>query len=213
MDKIPPHDFESYAAYISRRTREENSKSSIIPKNMEKYYNSDEDHVLEAQQHYDAMEPAEITIDNEQNTMNIDLNLNAYTEFTEYNFEDTEYFNDREFLIEEVTVDERPLKDLLSFEEPLILSQGMKFDNGKPDYSLLPFAAVDEVVKVLTYGAAKYDRFNWEKVQAERYQAASMRHFSAHMQGEKLDPESGINHLAHAVCSLLYLLDFELKKK
>jgi hypothetical protein len=200
MNKIPPHDFESYAAYISRRTREENSKSSIIPKTMskEEYYDSDD------------MEPAEITIDNEQNTMNIDLNLNAYTEFTNSQI-DAQHFTDQEFTFD--AIEGHNLKDLLSSEEPLILSQGMKFDKNKPDYSLLPFAAVDEVVKVLTYGAAKYDRFNWEKVEAVRYQAATMRHFSTHMQGEKIDQESGISHLAHAICSLLYLLDFELKGK
>ena len=196
MAKLPPHDFEGYAAFISRRTREEDSKSSIIPKvsdtiTKEEYYDVDE---------FDDMEPAEITIDDEQNTMNIDLNLNAYTDFT-----------DQEFTFD--AIEGHNLKDLLSFEEPLILSQGMKFDKNKPDYSLLPFAAVDEVVKVLTYGAAKYDRFNWEKVEAVRYQAATMRHFSTHMQGEKIDQESGISHLAHAICSLLYLLDFELKGK
>jgi|MEHZ01.4.fsa_nt_MEHZ011041097.1_4 hypothetical protein len=89
---------------------------------------------------------------------------------------------------------------------------GIKYDGEKPDYSLVPFEAMDEVVKVLTYGAAKYDRFNWTKVEPRRYQAAAMRHISSYMQGEKIDPESGINHLAHAVCSLLFLTDFDLKE-
>jgi len=89
---------------------------------------------------------------------------------------------------------------------------GIKYDGEKPDYSLVPFKSMDEVVKVLTYGAAKYDRFNWEKVEPRRYQAAALRHISAYMQGEKIDPESGINHLAHAVCSLLFLTDFDLKE-
>ena len=92
-------------------------------------------------------------------------------------------------------------------------SNGMKFDNDKPDYSLVPFEALDEVVKVLTYGANKYDRFNWEKVEDIRYQAAALRHISAYMQGEKYDPETGINHLAHAVCSLLFLTQFDLNSK
>lgn len=91
--------------------------------------------------------------------------------------------------------------------------EGMKFDQHKPDYSLVPFAALDEVVKVLTYGANKYDRFNWENVEDVRYQAAALRHISAYMQGEKYDPETGINHLAHAVCSLLFLTEFDLKKE
>lgn len=89
-------------------------------------------------------------------------------------------------------------------------SNGMKFDKDKPDYSLMPFGALDEVVKVLTHGANKYDRFNWEKVEDIRYQAAALRHISAYMQGEKYDPETGINHLAHAVCSLLFLTQFDL---
>ena len=92
-------------------------------------------------------------------------------------------------------------------------SEGMKFDSDKPDYSLVPFAALDEVVKVLTYGAKKYDRFNWEKVERHRYEAAALRHISAYMQGEKYDPETDINHLAHAVCSLLFLTQFDLNEK
>lgn len=83
---------------------------------------------------------------------------------------------------------------------------GLKFDQEKPDYSLLPFGALDEVVKVLTYGANKYDRFNWEFVEDNRYQAAALRHISAYMQGELDDPESGYTHLAHAVCNLLFLM-------
>ena len=91
--------------------------------------------------------------------------------------------------------------------------EGIKYDGDKPDYSLVPFGALDEVVKVLTHGAKKYDRFNWEKVDAVRYQAAALRHISAYMQGEKYDPETGINHMAHAVCSLLFLTQFDLNEK
>jgi hypothetical protein len=90
------------------------------------------------------------------------------------------------------------------------LSKGVKYDGDKPDYSLVPFGALDEVVKVLTYGAKKYDRFNWEKVEDIRYQAAALRHISAYMQGETYDPETGINHMAHAACSLLFLTQFDL---
>jgi len=198
MSKVSTHASESYAAFIARKTKEEDNKSSIVPSIRTN------EALLESNKHIDDMEPAEITIDDKHNTMNIDLNLDAYVKLmpegyslmptsTELKYNHTTY---------------ETVNDVLN-----TTAEGMKFDNGKPDYSLLPFAAVDEVVKVLTYGAAKYDRFNWEKVEAVRYQAATMRHFSTHMQGEKIDPESGISHLAHAICSLLYLLDFELKGK
>lgn len=90
------------------------------------------------------------------------------------------------------------------------MAKGIKYDQEKPDYSLLPFGAVDEVVKTLTYGAKKYYRDNWKHVEDIRYQAAAMRHFSAYMQGENHDPESGIHHLAHMAASILFLLQKDL---
>ena len=66
--------------------------------------------------------------------------------------------------------------------------------------------ALAEVARVLEYGAAKYDRKNWAKCDnPERYEAAALRHLTAHHDGETIDPESGRSHLAHAVCSLLFL--------
>lgn len=93
------------------------------------------------------------------------------------------------------------------------MTVGIKFDQEKPDYSLVPYGALNEMVKVLTYGARKYDRDNWKHVEDYRYQAASMRHFSAYMQGEANDPETGIHHLAHMACSILFLLQKELDQQ
>jgi hypothetical protein len=93
------------------------------------------------------------------------------------------------------------------------MSEGIKYDQDKPDYSLLPFGPVDDIVKVLTYGAKKYDRFNWSKVERHRYEAACLRHISAYLQGEKLDPETDISHLAHAATSLIFLMEFDKKEK
>lgn len=93
------------------------------------------------------------------------------------------------------------------------MAKGIKHDGEKPDYSLVPFGALDEVVKALTYGANKYDRFNWKNVEDVRYQAAALRHISSYMQGEKHDPETGLNHLAHAICSLMFLVEFDNMSK
>ena len=89
---------------------------------------------------------------------------------------------------------------------------GVKYDNDKPQWSLLPFKALKEVVDVLTYGAKKYAPDNWKKVPnaRQRYIDAGFRHFTAYVAGEKLDPETGKSHIAHAICCLLYLLAFEI---
>ncbi|MCU7521636.1 MAG: hypothetical protein HF312_15575 [Ignavibacteria bacterium] len=84
--------------------------------------------------------------------------------------------------------------------------EGKKYDAGKDRWDLLPFAQVRQIVKVLTFGAAKYEPNNWQGVEKERYIAAAFRHLTAWIDGERCDPESGIHHLAHAACNLLFLL-------
>ena len=86
---------------------------------------------------------------------------------------------------------------------------GIKFDNDKPDYSLVPPNALDDVVKVLTIGAQKYDRHNWKKLDNldNRYFAAAQRHMWALLKDESHDPETGVHHAAHAVCCMMFLLE------
>jgi hypothetical protein len=88
--------------------------------------------------------------------------------------------------------------------------KGRKFDAGKLDYTLLPWEALEEVVKVLAYGLHKYERDNWKYVPdaMQRYEAAGFRHRVARLQGEANDPETGVSHLAHEVCCLLFQLWF-----
>jgi hypothetical protein len=88
--------------------------------------------------------------------------------------------------------------------------EGIKYDDSKPDYSLIPPRALNDLVKVLTFGAKKYDRHNWKKLEnaEQRYFAAAQRHLWAVVRGETHDPESGEHHYAHALCCIMYLLEF-----
>jgi hypothetical protein len=85
---------------------------------------------------------------------------------------------------------------------------GKKLDGDKLDYSLMPWSAMDEVVKVLMFGARKYDEDNWKYVAngKRRYLSACYRHVNAMAEGEWLDKESGLPHAAHAVCCLIFIL-------
>jgi hypothetical protein len=92
---------------------------------------------------------------------------------------------------------------------------GVKFDNGKLRWSLLPDGCIDEVLKVLEVGALKYGDYNWlgfEKDQNRVYNSL-MRHIQAWKKGEALDDETGISHIAHAMCNCLFLLHFHLEKQ
>ena len=85
---------------------------------------------------------------------------------------------------------------------------GVKYDKDKPKWNLLPWDELEDVVKVLTFGAKKYAPDNWKFVDDanNRYMDATMRHLVAHQQGEQRDAESGESHIAHAICCLLFML-------
>lgn len=89
---------------------------------------------------------------------------------------------------------------------------GRKFDGGKLQYGLLPPLALEEFVKVLTFGAQKYEPDNWKRVPegSRRYFDAAQRHLWAYKQGQVEDPETGLHHLAHALCCIAFICDLDL---
>ena len=91
---------------------------------------------------------------------------------------------------------------------------GTKGDKGKPRWSLLPAGTIAQVIKVLEFGVARYAVDNWMHVEdpKRRYYDAAMRHLQAWWGGEKMDPDSGLPHLAHAVCCGLFLMWFDERK-
>lgn len=99
-------------------------------------------------------------------------------------------------------------------ENQKIAKQGLKLDDGKLKYSLLPKGSIREILKVLMFGAKKYSPGNWKKVSnpRERYYDALMRHLDDWYNGEKHDSESGLLHLAHAGACLLFLIWFDKKE-
>lgn len=89
----------------------------------------------------------------------------------------------------------------------------IKHDDGKPDFSLVPPVALTEVARVLTHALKKYPRDNWKKnKEPHRYVAAILRHVFAYMRGEKMDPESGMHHMACAVCSAMFLVELDARE-
>lgn len=91
----------------------------------------------------------------------------------------------------------------------VLVQVGTKHDQGKPILGAVPPHAELAVGRVLTFGAEKYARGNWDKVEdhENRYMDAALRHLNAHRRGELTDSESGESHLAHAACCILFMLD------
>lgn len=67
-----------------------------------------------------------------------------------------------------------------------------------------------EIARVFAYGKEKYSAWNWARGQAWSIPIASwMRHIVfGTLQGEDLDPESGLTHRGHIGCNVVMLLWF-----
>jgi hypothetical protein len=89
----------------------------------------------------------------------------------------------------------------------------VKNDQEKHRISLFPPQAMMEILSVLEHGAQKYGDHNWAKgMNQTRMSDACFRHLNAWQSGEDLDPESGLHHIAHAICSLVFLLHYNQTK-
>lgn len=92
---------------------------------------------------------------------------------------------------------------------------GIKNDQDKLKPTLLlndmPLA-IKAVLEVLKFGAEKYSEGNWLNVDngEDRYRNAGLRHLLA---VEEKDSESGLDHLSHAVTSLLMELELKLRRE
>lgn len=93
--------------------------------------------------------------------------------------------------------------------------KGLKFDSEKLRWDLLPIETIEEVVRILTFGAKKYAPNNWQLVEGaeDRYYAALLRHLAEWRKGNLTDEESGLSHMSHVMCNVVFLLWLEQNKK
>lgn len=90
--------------------------------------------------------------------------------------------------------------------------ESVKFDQGKPRFTLIPSVELGQVAEVLAYGAKKYGDNNWRAAGGLVYSRvfdALMRHLMAFWCGNRTDEESGLPHLAHAAVNCLFLLFYQ----
>jgi len=86
----------------------------------------------------------------------------------------------------------------------------MKYDQDKPNISLIPAEFIEEIAKVFTIGAKKYGDNNWRKdlddTTYSRTYSSIQRHLLAFQRGEDMDPESELPHLSHAATQICILM-------
>ena len=95
------------------------------------------------------------------------------------------------------------------------LGTGKKDDEGKVQLDLIEPDFILNVGEVLTQGAKKYGKNNWQKLEdaEDRYYSAIMRHLMAWRMGEKTDTDSGLNPMYHIAANAMFLAHIDKEKK
>lgn len=118
--------------------------------------------------------------------------------------------------------------------------QGLRYNEGKLDYTLMDMSAFKPMIEVLEYGAHKYSVFqdefgkqykgsevnqsavklygwktissgrdNWKlggpQMTVTKLFASLFRHIASFLGGEDLDKESGLSHIGHCMCNIMFL--------
>lgn len=99
-------------------------------------------------------------------------------------------------------------------KDPLDVKTGARFNTGKLKWSLVSWKALAPMVRVLMFGAEKYDDHNWKKgFKYTEVTESLQRHLNAFIEGENDDPESKLSHVGHILCNAMFLSYMSLFRK
>jgi hypothetical protein len=95
------------------------------------------------------------------------------------------------------------------------MTTATKHDQGKPDLTMIPYAALEGIAEVMEFGKQKYGRDNWRLGfdDNNRVLAAALRHLFKFLDGQRIDDESGMSHLSHAIANLAFAKHYEKEGK
>lgn len=95
-----------------------------------------------------------------------------------------------------------------------MLKQGLKHDSEKPPMSLIPPEAMIYEALVWGKGAKKYGTFNFRNgIKLSRIINGIMRHATAIMLGQDIDPDTGLPNAACIRCGAAMLIAFLDRKE
>ncbi len=119
---------------------------------------------------------------------------------------------DKYFKNKKVTVDD--LMKTLGRNPDYDEVRGLRYNNDKLRYDLIPALANREYAKIWTQALGKYPEGNWEKgMPWTEVIASAMRHLEAIRLGEDIDAESGLLHAAHLQANAAMLTEYYYTKK
>lgn len=84
-------------------------------------------------------------------------------------------------------------------------TKALRFNEGKPKWSMVHFPSLEALPHVLEYGAQKYEVDNWKKpMDLSEILNSMMRHQIDLMEGKLIDEESGLPIIGHLVANCMF---------
>jgi hypothetical protein len=81
----------------------------------------------------------------------------------------------------------------------------LRYNEWKPEWTLVDFDSLEPMVRVLEFGAKKYARDNWKKpMDRKKILDSLMRHLVRLMADEETDSESKLPHIGHILCNAMF---------
>lgn len=92
--------------------------------------------------------------------------------------------------------------------------QGVRENSGKLKWSLVSMRSLAPMVRVLMFGAQKYEDHNWKKgLKYTEICESLQRHLNSFMEGKDNDSESKLSHVGHILCNAMFLSYMTLFRK
>ena len=108
-------------------------------------------------------------------------------------------------LDDELEIKAKMLKELNKKEQINDSEKAARFNEGKPQWSLIHFKSLEPMIRVLEFGTLKYAPRNWQKsMPLDKILESMQRHLAALFDGEEVDSESGISHMGHIQANAMF---------
>jgi hypothetical protein len=84
-------------------------------------------------------------------------------------------------------------------------NKALRYNNGKPKWSLINYESLIPLIRVLEFGANKYAPDNWKKeMEPKEILNSLQRHLADLMDGKTVDEESGLPLIGHIMANAMF---------